>query len=193
MRIAFKNTSVHECAGVAFVGVADNILLVSLVCGGKAPFESGRESAAASSAQSGILDYLDNLLGSKLGKALCKSLIAVVCDIFVNVFGVDYAAVAKRDSVLLLIELGFLERLDFLTVDCLIIKKSLDHAALEKMLFNNFGNVFNLDFGIEAAFGINYHNGAESAKTEAAGADNFDFFFKSLCLDFLFKGFNDCR
>ena len=193
MRIALKNTSVHECAGVAFVGVADNVFLVSLVCGGEAPFESGRESAAASSAQTGILDYLDNLLGCKLGKALCKSLIAVVCDIFIDILGIDYAAVAQRDSVLLLIELSFLERLNLLTVNGLIIKKSLNHTTLEKMLFNNFGNVFNLDFRIEAAFGINYHNRAESAKTEAASADNLDFFFKSLCLDFLFKGLNDCR
>ena len=33
----------------------------------------------------------------------------------------------------------------------------------------------------------------ESAKTEASGADNFDFVFKSFCLDFFFKGFDNCR
>ena len=66
VRVALKNGAVHKCAGVALVGVADNIFLVSVICCGEAPFKTCGESAAASAAKTRILNNLNNLGGSHL-------------------------------------------------------------------------------------------------------------------------------
>ena len=63
MGVAFQNGTVHERAGVAFIGVAGHILLVGLGSGAEAPLLTGEEAAASASAQAGILDGLNDLLG----------------------------------------------------------------------------------------------------------------------------------
>ena len=109
VRVALKHGTIHECAGVALVGVTDDILLIRCVRRGEAPLEAGRESAAASASEAGILDLLDDLLGGHLGQHLAQSGIAVHCDIFVDILGVYEAAVTQRNSLLSLIEVGVVE------------------------------------------------------------------------------------
>ncbi len=52
--VAFHQHAVGEGAGVAFVGVADDVLLRSLGTTHRAPFDPGGERRAAASAQAGI-------------------------------------------------------------------------------------------------------------------------------------------
>ena len=195
MRVAFQHGAVHERARVAFVGVADHVFLVGFVRRGKAPFEPRGEAAAAAAAQTGILHDLDDLFGLELGQALGKRLIAVVGDIFVDIFGIDDAAVAQRHALLLFIEVGFLEGFDLFRRAGfgLIVKQTLHDTTLEQMLFHDLGHVFHFHFAVEAAFGINHDDRTECAKTEAAGADDLDFVFQTLFLDLGFKLFDDLR
>ena len=61
------------------------------------------------------------------------------------------------------------------------------------MLFDNLGNVVNGNFAVEASFGIYYHNGTQSAKSEAAGSYYLNLVFKTLKLYVLVKRFYECR
>ena len=64
--VALENRAVHERSGVALVGVADHVFFLAWTLGGYLPFQAGRESSAATSSQTGLLDGLDGLLGSAL-------------------------------------------------------------------------------------------------------------------------------
>ena len=51
VRVALDDRAVHERAGVALVGVADQVLLVGRLLPGELPLLAGREAAAAAAAQ----------------------------------------------------------------------------------------------------------------------------------------------
>ena len=62
VRVALQDCPVHERAGVALVGVADDVLLVPGGVMAELPLEPGREPGAAAPAQAGPLDRVDDLL-----------------------------------------------------------------------------------------------------------------------------------
>ena len=64
--IAFQHAAVHKRAGIAFIGVTNDIFLIGLVFAGKFPFQTGRETAATPSTQSGSFDFVDNRFRSHL-------------------------------------------------------------------------------------------------------------------------------
>src|SRR5690606_25759692 len=68
-RIAFHDHAVGEGAAVAFVGVADDVLLRARGVGDGLPLDAGREAGAAAAAQAGSGDFLDDLLGADLARA----------------------------------------------------------------------------------------------------------------------------
>ena len=98
---------VHEGAGVALVGVADEVLLLPLCLPGGIPLEPRGEAGAAAAGQAGDLDLLDDLLGLHL-QGLVQGLVAVVVDVVVDAGGVDHAAVAQGHPLLLFQEAGVL-------------------------------------------------------------------------------------
>src|SRR5699024_9712549 len=93
--IAFKNRTVHECTRVAFVCVTANIFLSAfykVLC--KKPLTAGGESAAASSAKTGVENALNYVIRSHFGKYLAESLISVGSNVFFDIFGIYYTAVS---------------------------------------------------------------------------------------------------
>ena len=97
--VAFQNGTIHERAGVALVGVADHVLLVSLGSGGKLPLLAGGETSAATAAQTGLQHLVNNLLEGSFRSEPCpERLIAVESNIFVDVFGVDTTAVPQSQT-----------------------------------------------------------------------------------------------
>ena len=66
VRIPFHNRTVHKSSRVPFVGVTNDIFLIGLVFAGKFPFQTGRETAATPSTQSGSFDFVDNRFRSHL-------------------------------------------------------------------------------------------------------------------------------
>ena len=70
----------------------------------------------------------------------------------------------------------------------ILINKSVNKSALEKMLLNYFRNIAFLNAAVKSAFGIDDDNGAESAKAEAARLDYFNLILKTLLCKLFFKG-----
>ena len=101
MRIALNNGSVHECARITLVGIANKVLCLArrLPCG--VPFEPRREACTTATCESRYLDFFDNILGSHCFEHLFKCSIAVTGCVFVYNFRIYNSAVTKRDSSLL--------------------------------------------------------------------------------------------
>ena len=66
----------------------------------------------------------------------------------------------------------------------------LDHTAFEQVLADDLRDIFRLYFGIEGAFGVNDHDGAQSTQAEAAGLDDLCLLVHPLCRQ-LFLKFRD--
>ena len=62
MRIALDHGPIHERPGIAFVGVADQVLLLAAGVAGELPLRAGGKTSAAPAAQSAGLDHLADLL-----------------------------------------------------------------------------------------------------------------------------------
>ena len=100
MRIALDLVAVHVSAGVALIGVADDVLGVSLGLGQEIPLVAGEEACAAASAQPGGLDLLDHGSLRAVDEHLVEGLVSADGDVFLDVGGIDQAAVAQNDLLL---------------------------------------------------------------------------------------------
>ncbi|MPM97239.1 hypothetical protein SDC9_144412 [bioreactor metagenome] len=89
VRNRFHQRAVHERARVALVGVADQDLLRCVFGGEEAPLGSGREAAAAASAQAGELHFVHHFGGSH-GKRAFEPVIAAVGGVVLETGGVDF-------------------------------------------------------------------------------------------------------
>ena len=68
--IALHQHAVGERAAVALVGVADDVLLISVDAGGRAPFDAGRKACPAAPAQARGQNLLDRRLRAQRQRAL---------------------------------------------------------------------------------------------------------------------------
>ena len=169
--------------------------MLRLGSAGELPLLAGGETGAAAAAQAGIQHFLDDLFGGHLGQRLGQGLVAVKGDVFVDVLGIDHAAVPQRDALLLLVEADLVEALLNAGLVGLVIHvdQVLNLAALQQVLGHDLVHVFNLDAAVERSFGINDNNGTRFAQSEAARADHLDFLVKALLLQLLLKAFNQLR
>ena len=181
--IAFENRTVHECARVALVGVTYDVLLIGNRVVSELPLHAGGESAAASAAKSAGFDRIDNLLLRHFGNGLFISKVAVERKVLVDVFGVDKSAVTKHETMLALVESGFVERFDFAVYVLFLVKKSLHYRSAYDMFADDFFDVRNFYVLIERAVRINDDDRTAGAKSEAAGHDKFDFFFYAVLFE----------
>ena len=165
--VALEDGTVHERAGVALVGVADHVLLLAGALGGYLPLETGGESSAAASSQTGLLDGLYGLLGSAL-EHLGQSLVAVAGYVLVDILGIDESAVTQSDTELLLIEAHVLRVADMLLGVGVLVEQTGDLAALDHMLLDDLLGVLRLHIGVESVVGNHLHDGTLLAETEAA-------------------------
>ena len=111
--------------------------------------------------------------------------ITIQGDVLLDILGVDHAAVAKRDSHLLGIEIGLAQRKDLsVFVNCLRIKKIFADRAFDNVLVNDPLGSLGRCLGIESAFRINDNDRAECAKSKAACLND-----KNICKSFRFDLF----
>ena len=73
MRIALDLVAVHVGAGIALVGIADDVLGVGLGLGQEIPLVAGEEARAAAAAQPRGLDLLDHRLPDGRRSAPCRA------------------------------------------------------------------------------------------------------------------------
>ncbi len=100
MRIALDLVAVHVGAGIAFVGIADDELLVGDGLAQELPLAAGKEPGAAAPAQLRGLDLLDDDLRLFVDQGFVQRLISADSDVFLDVVGIDQAAVAQHDLLL---------------------------------------------------------------------------------------------
>ena len=100
VRIAFQNAAVHERAGIAFVGVANDIFFRAGRFGDRAPFETGGKTRAAASAQTALHHRLDHVLRRHFMQRLVQGLVAIRRDVAFDALGIHDAAVREHDGKL---------------------------------------------------------------------------------------------
>ena len=176
MRVTFQNGTVHERAGVTFVRIADDILFVTGLVLLELPLDTGGESRAAASAQTGSLDLINNILRGHGLQDLIQSLIAADTDILMNVLRVDLTAVTKGDPVLFFIEADLFNVIDLGTgilVDVIHLHVTDDIAA-DHVLIDDPLRVLRLHMRIENTVRENSDDRSLLTETEAAGLDDTD-------------------
>ena len=164
--IALHDGLVHERAGVALVAVADDVLLALRHPADAFPLLAGREAGAASAAQTGVYNLGTDFGGRHVKERFFQGRIAVVCQIFIQVFRVGVAAGLENDALLLFIE-GDIVVLDVGGVRELV-QKALDDFAVEDGLFEDFLAVLRMDMGIENAFGLDLNQRSHLAEALTA-------------------------
>ena len=104
---------------------------------------------------------------------MCFSTIslAVAGDVVLDLLGVDHAAVAKDDAVLLLVERDV--RLRYQPLRLLgIVAEALHDAALHEVLRDDFLHVLGLDLDVERSLREDLDDRALLAEAKAAGLDD---------------------
>src|ERR1035438_9922256 len=105
MGIAFDFIAVHIGAGIALVGVADEIFRVRFRLSQELPFIAGEKAGAATSTQPGRFDLFDHAFRASIDQYLVECLVTTDGDILLDVFGIDQSAIAQ-DNLLLSLEKG---------------------------------------------------------------------------------------
>ena len=100
-RVGLEHAAVHERAGVAFVGVADEVAGLLRRRGGHGPFLAGRDSRRrrGRGASSGVTSSITHC-GSPLLQHLGQGLEAAVVEVLLDALRVDHAVVPQGDAAL---------------------------------------------------------------------------------------------
>ena len=173
--IGLQDAAVHEGAGIAFVGVAQDIFDVARRGGGELPFHSRGETGAAAAAQTRIEDLLDDLLRRHLRQGLGHAGVTVPGDVLIDLLGIDEAPVAQHPQILQGEEGDLLHRGDELRRDGFPVEQPLQNASLDQMFLHQFGNILGFDHHVDDAFRVDDHDRSHGAETVAAGLHQLDF------------------
>ena len=147
MGVAFHDGTVHECTRVAFVTVADNVLLITLCSSYLLPFLSCRESSASASSKDRLLYLFDNFFFLHVKESFFKGCISADCNIFLDTVCIYSSTMLQDDSVLLLIEWNLF--LLFIEDTCCRISKSIDVFTFKHGLLKNLFAVIDFDLCIK--------------------------------------------
>ena len=145
MGVRLQDAAVHEGAGIAFVGVAQDVFDVARRGGGELPFHARRESGAAAAAQTRIEDLLDDLLRRHFGQGLGHAGIAVPGDVLLDLLRIDEAPVSEHPQILQGEEGDLLHRGDDFRRDGFPVEQSLQDASLDQVFLDQFRDILGLD------------------------------------------------
>ena len=174
MRVAFEHRTVHERAGVALVGVADDVVLVTGVLAARTPLSAGGEACAAAAAQAALVDLVD--YGQRIGglEHLGQRRIPAVGDVVVQRVGVDLAVEAEHYALLPGVEGDVLLQGYRLAGLGMLVQQSLDHSVAHDAGLDELVDIRGLEPGIEQPAGPEDDDGALLAEAVAAGLDHLD-------------------
>ena len=191
VRVAFHDGAVHEGAGVAFVGVADNVLYVRYLLTGKFPFQAGGETATATSPQSGAFDDVDDVGRLFVEKAVGQCEVSFTGDVFFYIFGVDESAVAQGDAELFPVEVHVFGVTDSLFGLRVYVEQPFDSSSSDDVFADDFLRIFGSDLGIERIVRNDLYDGALFAEAEAAYCDDVYFVGYPVSFNGFLKIFSD--
>src|SRR5579872_5404330 len=100
VRVALDLVPVHIGAGIAFVGVADDVLRLGLGFGEEFPFVASKVTGASTSAKLGDLDLFDYAARVGIDQNFVECLITADRDVFFDVVRIDDPAIAQNDFLL---------------------------------------------------------------------------------------------
>ena len=159
MRITFQQGTIHEGTRIALICVTGNVFLIRLAIVAKEPLLACRESAAATSTEAGIDDFLNHLLPGHFRKCLGQCLIAVKGNVLFNILRINHAAVPQGNTLLLPIETNLIQcHIDAGFMGHMIhIHQVLYLASLQQVLRHNLIHVLYLDAAVESPFRVHNH------------------------------------
>ena len=105
MRISFHNGTVHKCARVTLVGIANHVFKGCLLFCGQFPFHACGKSSAPTATQTGTFDLIYYLFRSMVEKGIRQSCIPIAGNIFFYVLRVDETTIAQCDAHLFPVEI----------------------------------------------------------------------------------------
>ena len=189
-RISFKDRTVHECAGIALVTVADYIFVITLRIVCELPFAAGRETGAAASADTCSQHFVDDILG-RHGKRSLQTLEGTHAERFLDVLRINDAAAMQGDTSLFLIEIDLILLGDLLTGGRIFIEEALyDHAAFDVRL-HDLLDIFDLNQTIQRIFRIDLDKRTLGTEAEASNLVDGCTIRKTLFLKHFFKVMTD--
>ncbi len=189
MRVAFKDAAVHESAGIAFIGVAYDVLLISGGLPRKPPLRSRRESRPAAPPQPCALDLSDNLLGGLAGKHGAQGRIAPPGNVVVDLRRIDLAVVRENDPLLLAVKRD-LVIVDAFQPGCGVrIEEAVDDFAVDERFPDNLGHIVDGELLIEDLRWQDDCYGSPLAKAVAARLLDLNRRFEALFFDLVEKSF----
>ena len=189
--IAFEHRAVHERARVALVTVAEHVLHVAGRVVGELPLHAGREAGAAAAAQAAGEHLGDHLLRCHLGEDLGHREVTVAGDVLLDLEGVDHARVAQGDLHLTAEELDVLDLGDGGAAAGVLVDEPVDDTALEDVLLDDLGAVFDLDLLVEDTVRVDDGHRPCFAGAEAAGLDDGDLAVEVVLFEALLEGSDD--
>ncbi|MBA7597891.1 hypothetical protein ES703_04898 [subsurface metagenome] len=169
MGVSLKDGAIHEGTRVAFVSIADNVLLLTKGISAELPLARCGEASTASAPEAGLCDLFNDSLRCHLQKSFLQCLVPAAVNIVINFLGVNVSAVSQYYALLSRVEFYIrIERygLSGLRVS---VEETLHRLAIAKMGTHDLVGILSLDMGIEDAVGFYDHIGALLAKTVAAG------------------------
>ena len=191
VRVAFHDGAVHEGAGVAFIGVADNVLYVRYLLTGKFPFQAGGETAPTASPQAGAFDDVDDVGRLFVEKAVGQCEVSFTGDVFFYIFGVDESAVAQGDAELFPVEVHVFGVTDSLFGLRVYVEQPFDSSSSDDVFADDFLRIFGSDLGIERIVRNDLYDGALFAEAEAAYCDDVYFVGYPVSFNGFLKIFSD--
>ena len=157
-RVGLQHAAVHELAGVAFVGVADDVADLLFRLGGHGPFLARGETAAAAAAEFRAGDLVDDPLGIARLEHLDQGLEAAVMEVLFHALRIEHAVVPQGHPALAIEEGHVAVKLEELPANRLAMHlQAIDDLAAENVLADHFVQIrFILD-AIEDLVGPDEH------------------------------------
>src|ERR1019366_2289819 len=176
--VALQNGAIHESAGVAFIGIADDVLLLFASLGHGAPLQAGGVPRAAAAAQSAALHLVDDFERRHLRNGGHQGDVAIVRNVVFDALGIDLAGVFQHDPLLTLEE-GH--------VGGAGVQAAGGGVAASIEGPNDLRGVLRGDVGEHLVLGLHRDQGTGAAQSHAADALDQDFVLHAGFGDFLFE------
>ena len=171
VRITFEDRAIHESSRVALIGITNHVFFIRNAIVGNFPFQSGRETAASTSAQTRFFYYVNGFGRRHFRQYFSQSHIGIVSYGFVDIFRIYKSAVAQRNAQLFFIKSHVFGVGNVLFIFRIYVEQPFYLPSLDDMFVNNFPGIFGLYFHVECIVGQHIDNRSFFAKTETSGAD----------------------
>src|ERR1017187_1786468 len=102
--IALDLVPIHVGAGIAFIGIANDVFVVGFRLGHELPLITREISGSAASPQLRSLDLFDYDLGAAVDEHTIERLVSANRDVFLDVVGINEPAIPQNNLLLALEE-----------------------------------------------------------------------------------------